>query len=70
MRTRIVPRAQLLGGLSDVKAVEIEATIVDKVVPNVLVDGGSGLNIMPVETMEKLGFNLAGPSFFMIYMAN
>ena len=36
-RTRIATRAQLPGGSSDVKAVEIEATIVDKVVPNVLI---------------------------------
>lgn len=36
----IVARAQLLGGPSNVQAVEIEAMIGDKVVPNVFVDGG------------------------------
>lgn len=54
----------------DVKAVEIEVTIVDKVVPNVLIDGGSGLNIMPLHTMEKLGLNLTGPSSFVLNMAD
>lgn len=61
VRTRIAARARLPGGPSDVKAVEIEATIVDKVVSNVLVDGGSGLNILPAQTMEKLGLSLTGP---------
>lgn len=40
------------------KPVEVEAAIVDKVVPKVLVDEGSGLNIMPSQTMEKLGLSL------------
>ena len=32
---------------------EIEVMVVDKIVPNVLVDGGSGLNILPEHTMIK-----------------
>ena len=32
------------------KAIEIEVMVVDKVVPNVLVDGGNGLNILPEHT--------------------
>ena len=40
VRAMIVARAQLLGGPSNVQAVEIEAMIGDKVVPNVFVDGG------------------------------
>lgn len=52
------------------KAVEIEVMIVDKVIPNALVDGGSGLNIMPLQTMEKLGLSLTGYSPFVINMAN
>ena len=52
------------------KPVEIEATVVDKVVPNVLVDGGSALNILPVQTMEKLGLSLTDPSPYVINMAN
>lgn len=46
-KTRVATRVQLQGQGRDVKALEIEATIVDNVVPNVLVDGGSGLNILP-----------------------
>ena len=42
----------------------------DKVVPNVLVDGGSGLNIMPKRTLKQLGLHLIGPSPFIINMAN
>ena len=34
----------------------------DKVVPNVLVDGGSSLNILPEHTMKKLGLDLTSPS--------
>ena len=44
--------------------------MVDKVVPNVLVDGGSGLNILPEHTMKRLGLNLTGPSPFIINIAN
>ena len=36
--------------------------VVDKVVPNALVDDGSGLNILPEHTMRKLGLSLTGPS--------
>ena len=70
VRARIAAMAQLPGGPSDVRAVEIEAMIVDKVIPNVLVDGGSGINILPFQTMEKLGLSLTGPSPFVINMAN
>ena len=52
------------------KAVEVEVMIVDKVVPNVLVDGGSGLNIMPERTLKQLGLHLIGPSPFITNMAN
>ena len=44
--------------------------MVDKVVPNVLVDGESGLNILPEHTMKNLGLSLTGPSPFVINMAN
>ena len=47
-----------------------EVMVVDKVVPYVLVDGGSGLNILLEDTMKKLGRNLTGPSPFIINMAN
>ncbi|KAG0572835.1 hypothetical protein KC19_VG128500 [Ceratodon purpureus] len=54
----------------EVKAMEIEATIVDKVLPKVLVDGGSGVNIMPLHTMEQLGLQIIEPSPYVINMAN
>ncbi len=44
---------------------EIEIIVVYKV----LVDGGSGLNILSEHTM-KLGLSLTGPSPFVINMAN
>ena len=69
-KTRVAARVQLQGGRRDVKPIEIEVMVVDKVVPNVLVDGGSGLNILPEHTMKKLGLNLTGPSPFIINMAN
>ena len=68
--TRVSARVQLQGKTREVKAVEIEVMVVDKVVPNVLVDGGSGLNILPEHTMRKLGLSLTGPSPFVINMAN
>ena len=54
----------------DVRPIEIEVSMVDKILPKVLVDGGSGLNIMPLQTMEKLGLEITGPSPFVINMAN
>ena len=44
--------------------------VVDKVISNVLVDGGSGLNILPDHTMKRLGLSLTGPSPFIMNMAN
>ncbi|XP_073391991.1 uncharacterized protein [Physcomitrium patens] len=67
---RTVARVQASIRLVDMKAVEIEVTIVDKVVLNVLIDGSSGLNIMPLHTMEKLGLNLTRPSSFVLNMAD
>ena len=43
--------------------------VVDKVVPNLLVDGESGFNILPEHTMRKLGLSFTGPSPFVINMA-
>ena len=48
----------------------VEVSIVDKVVPCCLVDGGSAVNIMPWFTMEKLGLKLSGPSTVNITMAD
>ena len=54
-KTRVDARVQLQGGVRDVKAVEIEIMVKDKVVLNVLVDRESGLNIMPKHTLRQLG---------------
>jgi hypothetical protein len=69
-KVKVAARVQTNKKPMDVKAVEIEVSIVDKIIPNVLVDGGSSLNIMPLHTMEKLGLELTGPSPFVINMAN
>ena len=70
VKTRVAARVQLQGGGRDVKAIEIVVMVVDKVVPNVLVDGASGLNILPEDTMRELGFSLMGPSPFINNMTN
>ena len=56
--------------MREVKAAEIDIVIGDKVVPKVLVDGGSGLNIMPEHTLKQLGIQLTGSSPIIINMAN
>ena len=56
VKTKVAARIQLQGGGRDVKAVEIEVVVVNKVVLNVLVDEGSGFNILPEHTM-KLGLS-------------
>jgi hypothetical protein len=70
VKTRVAARIQLQGGGHDVKTIEIEVMVLDKVVLNVLVDGGSGLNILPEHTMKRLGLSLTGPSPFIINMTN
>ena len=69
-KTRVVARVQSQGLMTEVKAAEIEVVVGDKVVPKVLVDGGSGLNIMPEHTLKQLGLQLTGPSPIIINMAN
>ena len=70
VKARIAARAHGQSGPKDVRPVEVEATVVDKVVPRVLVDGGNALNILPAQTMGKLGLSLTGPSPHVIRMAN
>ena len=69
-KVMVAARVQPTTKIAEVKAVEVEAVIVDKVLPNTIVDGGSSLNIMPLQTMEKLGLSLTGPSPIVISMAN
>ena len=61
VKTRVAVRVQLQGGGRDVKSIEIKV---------MMVDGGSGLNILPKHTMKRLGLSLTGPSPFIINMAN
>ena len=70
VKIRVLAKVQMYEGRRDVKPIEIEVMVVDKVVPNVLVDGGSELNILPEHTMKKLGLSFTGPSPFIINMAN
>ena len=69
VKTRVAARIESQRG-HDVRDIEIEVVIVDKVVPNVLVDGGSSLNILPEHTMKRLGLDLTGSSPLVINMAN
>lgn len=69
-KVRLAARVKTVQRASDVKAVEVKVSIVDKILPNALIDGGSGLNIMSVQTIEKLGLDITGPSPFVINMAN
>lgn len=69
-KIRVAVWVQLPGSPCDVKVVEIEDTRMDKMVPNVLMDRRSGLNILPTQTMGKKDFSLTWPSPFIINMAN
>ena len=69
-KTRIAARMQLPCGARNVKVVQIEAIILDKVVPIVLVDGGSKLNVLTTQMVEKLGLSLVRFSAFIINMIN
>ena len=68
--TKVSATVQIHEERRDVKPIEIEVMVVDKVVPNVLVDGGNDLNILPDHTMKNLDSSLTGPSPFIINMAN
>ena len=64
IKTKVAARVQLQGKGRDVKPIEIEVMVVDKMVPDVLVDGGSGLNILSEHTMKRLGLSLTGLSLW------
>ena len=69
-KTMVSARVQIHEEMMDVEPIEIEVMVVDKVIPNVLVDGGSGLDILLDHTMKRLGISLTGPLPFIINMAN
>lgn len=52
-KTRVAARLQLQNRHREVKAVEIEVVVVNKVVPNVLVDGGSGHQFIVPRAQQK-----------------
>jgi hypothetical protein len=54
----------------DVGPIELEVGIMEKIIPNALVDGGSGLNIMPPSTMEKIGLKITGLSPYVVNLAD
>lgn len=56
--------------LSEVKAIEIEVSMVEKIIFNTILDGGSDLNIISFQIMKKLGMNITSPSSFVIKMTN
>ncbi len=62
--------AKVKGSTSfDVGPIELEIGIMNKIIPNALVDGGSGLNIMFLSTMEKLSFKITGLSPYAVNLA-
>ena len=56
--------------LVDDGALEIDVSILHKVIAGTLIDGGSGINIMPLSTMESLGLELTGPSPYVVNVAD
>lgn len=55
---------------SDVKGIEIDITIIFKIIPYIIIKGGSSLNIMPFQIIEKLISSVISLLFFVIKMAN
>ncbi len=54
----------------DVGPFEFEVGIMDKIIPNALVDGGSGLNIIFLSTTKKLSFKITSLSPYVVNLAN
>ena len=49
---------------------EIEVEIVDKQIPQTVIDDGANINIMPKSTMKKLGLAIIDPSKYSIRIAD
>ena len=64
-----VKQVNRVDGLKDPGAMVVEARISDRYIPFCLVDGGSGINVMPKFTAEKLGLKIS-PSSLSIGMAD
>ena len=69
-KTRVSAIVQIHEERRDVEPIEIAVMVVDKVIPNVLMDRDSGLNILLDHTMKRLGLSLTGPLPFIINMTN
>ena len=50
--------------------IEIEVEIVDKWIPQTVIDDGANINIMPESTMKKLGLAITHPSKYSIRIAD
>jgi hypothetical protein len=50
--------------------VEIEVEVMDKIIPYVMVDDGSNVNIMPESTMLRLGLSVIRPSPWKVKLAD
>ena len=55
---------------NDFEAIQIEVEIVDKIIPNAMVDDGANVNVMPEITMRKLGLSITNPSPYSIRVAD
>lgn len=55
---------------SKVKVIEIEVSIIEKIIPYTVVDSESDLNIMSFQTMKKLELNITSQFLFFIKIAN
>ena len=64
-----VKQVNRVDGLKDPGAMVVEARISDRYILFCLVDGGSGINVMPKFTAEKLGLKIS-PSSLSIGMAD
>lgn len=54
----------------DDSALEMNESILDRVIPSALIDNRSGINNMPFTTMVKLRLSITGPSPYIIKVAD
>lgn len=56
--------------IKKIKAIELEVSIIDKIIFYIIVDRGNRLNIMSVKIIKKLGLSIIGPSLYIINLTN
>jgi hypothetical protein len=54
----------------DYGPIKIKVEVMDKIIPHVIVDDGSNMNIMPKSTMLRLGLFVIGPSPWKVKLVN